>query len=164
MFLLFLNQALEILTLHGNQLTAFPVWTLSANPSLSSVHLSSNPWSCECGYLQKVQRFLSEHRNLIQDADRLECVASASLPRLRLLNTTGRVNCGDDVMAVSFRTETSGVASGSDIFASDNQNDGSATDVLNRLIPLVAIVCASCVIVLSLIIMAVAFRKPVSVW
>lgn len=145
---------LEILTLSYNHLTTFPLWNLLSNVALNSVQLSSNPWSCDCGYLHEAQKFIQDRREIISDARELQCVVKESQVR----NAIGNASCAD-VMAVSFRKTTS----------AEGKNQVTKDEVTKavfgvNLLPIIAIVSSAFIIVISVIILAVAFRKPVSLW
>lgn len=138
-------QKLQILTLNHNKLVAFPLWELFQAGNVHQVALASNPWSCECGFLQNVQKFLKEHQERILDAQDLTCVVGDSSQSSIISNAS----CAD-VLAVSFRDQ--------------NGDDRTDQSMLVSLVPVVAVVSSAFIIVISLIILAVALRKPISIW
>ena len=85
------------------------------------------------------QHSVSETRpGTIPDFAHLQCVSGS------LTSDIGKFNLScADVMAVSFR---------------------SGDTILGEMLPILAVVAASFVIVVSLIILAVAIRKPFSLW
>lgn len=131
---------LHVLTLHGNRLTVdFPVWTVFT-ASLKSLTIGSNRWNCQqCDFVQKVQSAMSTHRHVVvKDYQNVKCLNDTR-------NNGGQnVSCAD-VLAVSFRS-------------------GQHEWTWDSLVPVVAIIAAAIVIVTSLIILAVAARKPVTSW
>lgn len=74
-------RALKVLTLHGNQLVNFEVWKLSTNPYLVELTLAGNPWSCNCGFLAKMTRYVRENRAKIDDNRSLQCAYQEKPPR-----------------------------------------------------------------------------------
>ncbi len=150
---------LETLTLAHNKLTVFPVWNLLDNGALIAVNMAFNPWSCNCAYLHHAQRFIQERREIIVDADNLQCVVEES----RAWNAIGNASC-TDVMAVSFRSDQDEGDDVYDVNVSKESSSSAGDFFAVNLLPIVAIVSSSFIIVLSVIILAVAFRKPVSLW
>ncbi|VVC27182.1 Hypothetical protein CINCED_3A004293 [Cinara cedri] len=51
-------KSLQVLRLDHNRLYDYDVWTLSTNVRLSGLYLSSNPWSCDCEFVQSFRRFM----------------------------------------------------------------------------------------------------------
>ena len=148
---------LRLLTLAHNQLTSFAVWQLFANERLDLVSLSGNPWSCRCEFLHQAQKFIQDARHVITDASDLHCVVADS----RLTNAIGNASCAD-VMAVSFKSSSSASDDyNPGLIESEDQDDES---FVFSLIPILAIVASAFIIVISIIILAVAFRKPVKKW
>eukprot|EP00095_Tigriopus_kingsejongensis_P004365 maker-scaffold57_size444674-snap-gene-1.13 protein:Tk04365 transcript:maker-scaffold57_size444674-snap-gene-1.13-mRNA-1 annotation:"toll-like receptor 1" len=134
---------LKVLTLNGNKLVSFPIWDLFTSRPVQQMALAGNPWSCECGFLQNVQKFLKEHQDRVQDADELKCVVGDSTQSSSIISNA---SCAD-VLAVSFR----------------DQNGAGQDNLWVNLVPVVAVVSSAFIIVISLIILAVALRKPISV-
>jgi Leucine-rich repeat (LRR) protein len=133
-----LMPTLQILTLHGNRLKVdFHVWEYMG-PRLRSLSLGANDWSCQCDFVQKFQMALkaSPAGLTVVDADDIKCFKEE----------TNSSSCAD-VLAVSFR-------SGGD----------SLWSSWDSLVPVVAVTVASMIIVISLIILAVAARKPLNSW
>ncbi|KOC65708.1 Protein toll [Habropoda laboriosa] len=64
---------LEVLRLENNRLGTFAVWQLGQNPYLVDIGLSSNPWSCECSYLDRVREWMSRNRAKISDWRSVTC-------------------------------------------------------------------------------------------
>jgi hypothetical protein len=156
--------SLEVLTLSDNRLTAYPVWELTSNPALRMVDLDGNALSCQCEYLQPVQKYIRANRGVVSDSSSLTCVRNNGDVMRNIANAS---ICADDVMAVSFRKSddsdnVKGVSAADEEDGVNGNRVGSG--LVASLIPAVAIVCAAFIIVISLIILAVAFRKPVSLW
>jgi len=158
--------SLRTLSLHGNRLRDFPIWTLSSHARLLRLTLANNQWSCECDFLRKAQSFLKgSGRGVITDAANLRCQVDGS----GLTNAIGGSSCAD-VMAVSFRASSVDAddnsfglippVSSSDVASIPSDDQTAFTGVL----PVVAVVASAVIIVVSLIILAVAFRRPVSGW
>ncbi len=165
--------SLEVLTLSDNRLATFAVWELAANPGLRRVDLAGNELSCQCEYLQPVQKFIRTNRGVVADAADLKCVRSSGGEVVS--NVANSSVCTDDVMAVSFRKSddesnsdakiaSGGVDDSVTVTSDKTDGGGGSGGLMASLIPAVAIVCAAFIIVISLIILAVAFRKPVSLW
>ncbi|EZA51292.1 hypothetical protein DMN91_010777 [Ooceraea biroi] len=64
---------LEVLRLENNRLAAFALWQLGQNPYLVDIGLSSNPWNCECSYLDRVREWMSRNRAKINDWRSVTC-------------------------------------------------------------------------------------------
>jgi len=64
---------LEVLRLENNRLGAFALWQLGQNPYLVDIGLSSNPWNCECSYLDRVREWMSRNRAKISDWRSVTC-------------------------------------------------------------------------------------------
>ncbi len=133
---------LQVLTLHGNRLKVdFHIWTVFS-PSLRSLSLRNNDWTCQCDYVQKLKSALKAHPHTkVIDLAEVKCFNDS------FSDTQGNNSstCGD-VLAVSFR-------SGESFWAS-----------LDSIVPVIAVTAASFIIVISLIILAVAARKPLKSW
>lgn len=132
---------LQILTLHGNRLTVadFHVWDYM-RPPLTSLSLANNPWSCQCDAAEKFAAALKANPGLkVRDLDDVKCFNNSVLKK----NNSA---CAD-VLAVSFR--------------SDDDDESLTWD---SFLPVIAVAVASTVIVISLIILAVAARKPIRSW
>ncbi|EEB11359.1 toll, putative [Pediculus humanus corporis] len=63
---------LEILRLDNNKIKYFAVWHLS--PSLTSVSLSNNHWSCECEYTDRFREWIETSRKTITDLSSIKCM------------------------------------------------------------------------------------------
>ncbi|XP_046420533.1 toll-like receptor 6 [Neodiprion fabricii] len=70
---------LEVLRLDNNRLTTFAVWQLVQNPYLVDISLSTNPWSCECSYLDRVRSWISENKEKITDWRRVSCALGSPI-------------------------------------------------------------------------------------
>lgn len=137
-----LASTLLILTLHGNRLKVvdFHVWDY-LSPQLRSVSLSGNQWTCQCNVIDKFTAAIKANPGLkIVDLDDIKCFNDS---HLALRN--GSQACAD-VLAVSFR-------SGDNLWAT-----------WDSFLPVLAVTVASTIIVISLIILAVAARKPIRSW
>ena len=131
---------LRVLTLHGNNLKVidFPVWDY-VGPSLQSLSLGDNQWSCQCQLMEKLSAALKSRPALkVVDLDDIKCFNETLM--------TNKSNPCADVLAVSFR-------SGNAFWAS-----------WDSFVPVLAVTVASTIIVISLIILAVAARKPIRSW
>ncbi|KAK2715255.1 toll-like receptor 6 [Artemia franciscana] len=64
---------LEVLRLDGNSLHSMDVWLLSRNTFLIELHLSNNPWRCDCGFLVDFQEWTTTNRAKVSDFNQLEC-------------------------------------------------------------------------------------------
>ena len=168
--------SLETLTLSENKLASFPAWELRANPVLQSLELVGNPLSCRCEFVQPLRKFVLSHRALVADVASLGCLKDDGEVVGHFVNASSLCVGGDnDVMAVSLSAHSDG-SGGDAVVGLESGGDpvegakevagggGGDSGILANLIPAVAVVCAAFIIVISLIILAVAFRKPVSLW
>ena len=132
-----LLHSLQVLSLHGNRLKVdFHVWEY-IGPELRSLSLRDNQWTCQCDFVEKLDTALKANPSLrMKDVDKIQCLNET------LRNTSA---CAD-VLAVSFR-------SGETLWAS-----------WDSFVPVLAVTVASTIIVISLIILAVAARKPLRSW
>ncbi|KAG5308112.1 TOLL protein, partial [Acromyrmex insinuator] len=64
---------LEVLRLENNRLGTFALWQLGQNPYLVDIGLSSNPWNCECSYLDRVREWMSRNQAKINDWQSVTC-------------------------------------------------------------------------------------------
>lgn len=64
---------LEVLRLENNRLGTFALWQLGQNSYLVDIGLSSNPWSCECSYLDLVREWMARNRAKINDWQSVTC-------------------------------------------------------------------------------------------
>ena len=163
--------SLEALTLSENKLTSFPAWELRANVALQRLDLDGNPLSCRCEFLQPLRKFIRANRAIVADVGSLSCVKVGGEVVSHFVNATLCGGGDNDVMAVSLSAHSDD--SGDDSVVGMGSDGDSGKDVtgvaggdgiMANLIPAVAVVCAAFIIVISLIILAVAFRKPVSLW
>ena len=141
-----LFHSLQVLTLHGNRLKVdFHVWEY-IGPELRSLSLRDNQWTCQCDFVEKLHTALKARANLRlnieTDVDQIQC-----------LNQTLRNSSAcADVLAVSFRSKGNG--------GSEKLWPAS----WDSFVPVLAVTVASAIIVISLIILAVAARKPLRSW
>lgn len=70
---------LEVLRMENNRLGTFALWQLAQNPYLIDIGLSSNPWSCECSYLDRVREWMSRNRPKINDWRSVTCSLGAPI-------------------------------------------------------------------------------------
>lgn len=139
-----LVHSLQVLTLHGNRLKVdFHVWEY-IGPELRSLSLRDNQWTCQCDFVEKLDAALKAAQGNPQtDVEQIQC-----------LNETLRNSSAcADVLAVSFRSN--GGQTG-------QKNLWPAS--WDTLVPVLAVTVASAIIVISLIILAVAARKPLRSW
>jgi len=147
---------LKSLTVHNNLLNNFPVWDLFQNPSLNQLSLSGNTWTCKCEFVKKLQSTMEKYDSQVKvmDASNLKCAGDDD-DRVAQWSSIGKLNLScTDVLAISY------VGNGEH----GNTNGLSPGEILDDLVPIIAVVSASIVIVVSLIILAVALRRPMSGW
>lgn len=78
---------LTLLRLDGNYLIEFPIWKLNANKYLNWLTLSSNWWSCECGFVRKFRMFIDTlGPAVVRDVTDIACNSDYD-------NHIGRSNC-----------------------------------------------------------------------
>ena len=134
-----LFHSLQVLTLHGNRLKVdFHVWEY-IGPELRSLSLRDNQWTCQCDFVEKLKVSL-RNQNIQTDVDQIQCLNET----LRNSSAT----CAD-VLAVSFKR-----SNGAGLWPAS----------WDSLLPILAVTVASAIIVVSLIILAVAARKPIRSW
>ena len=163
--------SLEALTLSENKLASYPAWELRANAALQRLDLDENPLSCRCEFLQPLRKFILANRAIVSDVGSLSCVKVDGEVVSHFANASLCAADDNDVMAVSLSAHSDdsggdivvGLESDGDV-GKDGTGVGGGEGILANLIPAVAVVCAAFIIVISLIILAVAFRKPVSLW
>ena len=147
---------LRTLTLHDNLLTTFPVWNFFQSGSLTELSLAGNKWTCKCEFVKKLQSTMEkyESRTKVVDASTLKCAGDDD-DRVAQWSTIGKLNLScTDVLAISYV----GNGQPGDI------KELSPGEILDDLVPIIAVVSASIVIVVSLIILAVALRRPMTGW
>ncbi|XP_050546827.1 toll-like receptor 6 [Daktulosphaira vitifoliae] len=66
-------KSLRVLRLDHNQLYDYDTWILSVNVQLVELHLSENPWSCECEFVQSFRRFMIEPNDRVIDSMAVSC-------------------------------------------------------------------------------------------
>lgn len=66
-------KSLAYLYLDNNFIMEYQVWNLRWNPSLKSVQLGNNPWSCNCQYLEAYYDWLREASSLVKDMGSIQC-------------------------------------------------------------------------------------------
>lgn len=74
---------LRVLRLDNNRLQYFAVWHLP--PSLTSIRLAGNRWSCDCEYADRYREWIQVARTAIADLSTLRCIRqtnSSDLPEL----------------------------------------------------------------------------------
>lgn len=153
---------LQVLTLDHNRLRSFPVWNLAAVKSLS---LSVNPWTCDCGYLRELQAFLRQRGARIQDGARVTCVLGEDDSEE---SAVGNASCAD-VLAVSFHDRqnnhlAAGVLSGADSQGMNVPGNDESSRFWDGVVPVIAVVVSALIVVVSLIALAIALRKPIKAW
>ena len=147
---------LKTITLHDNLLTHFPVWDLFQNPNMNQLSVSGNTWTCKCEFVKKIQSTMEryEGRVIITDSSTLKCAGDDD-DRVPQWSAIGKLNLScTDVLAISY------VGNGEH----GDAKGLSPGEILDDLVPIIAVVSASIVIVVSLIILAVALRRPMSGW
>lgn len=66
-------KSLTLLYLDHNFIMEFQVWNLRWNPGLKSVQLGSNPWTCNCQYLETYYEWLRDASSIIKDIGSIQC-------------------------------------------------------------------------------------------
>lgn len=147
-----LTDSLRVLTLHGNHLKVldFPVWDY-VGPGLQSLSLGDNRWSCQCQVVEKLSAALKARPGLrVIDLEDIKCFNESMVLTSAMAGNGTNGNSCADVLAVSFRSGGNG---GQSLWAS-----------WDSFVPVLAVTVASTIIVISLIILAVAARKPIRSW
>ena len=134
--------SLEVLHLEGNMLSAYPAWTLSkVLPSLNTLKLSGNPWSCECTFVHNLQVFVKKD-GIVVDLENIECRGDGIKPLVETVYHGENITCSD-AMAITLHP--------SKPFKID-------------VIPIALASIAFCVIVAVSSILVFVFRTPLKVW
>ena len=119
--------------------------------------------------MQPLRKFILASRAVVANVGSLSCVKEGGEVVSHFVNATLCAGSDNDVMAVSLSAHSDGSSEDAVVGLegdgdSGKVQDGTGSGILANLIPAVAVVCAAFIIVISLIILAVAFRKPVSLW
>ena len=147
-------QSLEILTLHGNKLVQFAAWHLDSNPSLNSVSLTGNRWSCDCKFVEPFQNWMKRNRKVVEDMGSIYCFRSHQVVSDKTEEDTRVIVARN----VSFCHQKSAFS------RSQDNTDGDGTSPVHEYLP-VLITSVSIVILVS-VLCAVAFtyRSDLRVW
>eukprot|EP00095_Tigriopus_kingsejongensis_P011075 maker-scaffold23_size669530-snap-gene-5.21 protein:Tk11075 transcript:maker-scaffold23_size669530-snap-gene-5.21-mRNA-1 annotation:"protein toll" len=129
--------SLEILHLSGNLLNTYPMWELQFLPSISSISLGLNPWSCECSFVEQFQEF-SRSTHLLSDLSDVHCHSHDHVVKL-----SENVTCLD-ALAVTYQ-----------------KSSGSH---LHSFIPVFSLIIAISVILACTFLVVFVFRTPLRVW
>ena len=134
--------SLEVLHLNDNLLAAYPAWTLSQTlPSLNTLQLSGNPWSCECTFVHKLQVFARKD-GVVMDLEHIECRGDGVRPLVETVYHGENITCSD-AMAITLHPPKP--------FKID-------------VIPIALASIAVCVIIAVSSIIIFVFRTPLKVW
>ena len=134
--------SLEVLHLDDNLLSAYPAWTLSQTlPSLNTLKLSGNPWSCECTFVHKLQVFVRKN-GVVVDIEQIECSGDGIRPLVKTLYNGENITCSDAMAITSHPPEP---------FTFD-------------VIPIALASIAVCIIIAVTSIILFVFRTPLKVW
>ncbi len=133
--------SLREVELSGNQLVNYPVWDLKVLPHLEHLTLSSNPWSCDCQFVDRFQAFAS--RKLVPDLGAVQCF---SPDEDAFADIGNNVTCTDALAVTHVR-------------------DKGASSPERHLLVLMAVVAVSVVVVcVSTALLLFVFRTPLRVW
>lgn len=129
--------SLEELYINDNLIVAFPVWhLLKWSPSLSTISLSGNPWTCKCDFFTNFQEYVRGES--IIDFDRISCHDAEAGSTLPIYNNT---TC-TDAMAVTILSNS----------------------VFQHVIPIAVSAIAVCIVIAVSLVIAFVFRTPLKVW
>ncbi|XP_067845712.1 leucine-rich repeat-containing protein 52-like [Heptranchias perlo] len=84
------NQKLQEIDLSGNGLTFVDVSMLERLPHLRSVHLSGNPWMCNCN-TEYLINWMRRNRRIIPDAANVTCTFPDSLQRVLVVEAADKL-------------------------------------------------------------------------
>ena len=134
--------SLEVLNLDGNLLAAYPAWSLAPSlPSLNTLRLSGNPWSCECTFVHKLQVFARKD-GIVVDFEHIKCRSDGVRPLVETMYHGENITCSDAMAITSHPTKP---------FKID-------------VIPIALASIAVCVIIAVSSIIMFVFRTPLKVW
>lgn len=91
--------SIQTITLHNNRLMFLDA-VLPIPPSLTSLTLSGNPWSCQCNISKKILQAVLEMSKIITDMDKMCCYVHASVSMAQLDAVDGRTQ-GTELMALA---------------------------------------------------------------
>ena len=132
--------SLELLHLHDNMLAAYPAWELSRLlPSLTTVTLSGNPWSCQCKFVYKLTMFAKQDGQ-VADLQQIACRDSKAAKTLYLGEN---ITCTDASVAVTL---------------------GAHQTFEMNVIPIALSVAAAVVVLAVTVVILFVFRTPLKVW
>ena len=135
-------KSLEVLHLHDNLLAAYPAWSLSQTlPSLNTLKLAGNPWSCQCTFVHKLQVFARKD-GVVVDFDHIQCRSDGIRPLVETVYNGENITCSN-AMAVAL-----------------NPPQPFKIDV----IPIALASIAMCVIIAVSSVIIFVFRTPLKVW
>lgn len=141
--------SLEVLHLHDNLLNTYPVWQFGSNallPSLTSLTLSGNAWTCLCKFVHKFQEFVRDRPQLVVDLVHVKCIADRHGGLVSLATTSSNNVTCSDALAVTYHTSQT--------------LSGFNVDVL----PIAAAIITVCVVVAVTSVLIFVFRTPLRVW
>eukprot|EP00092_Neocalanus_flemingeri_P041674 GFUD01045391.1.p1 GENE.GFUD01045391.1~~GFUD01045391.1.p1 ORF type:complete len:1363 (-),score=340.88 GFUD01045391.1:56-4144(-) len=134
---------LQTLFLHNNLLSTFPVWKLSILPQLSMISVGNNSWTCDCGFVQQLQQFLTGL--LVIDSSKLECVDYNVIGQ-----EESRVNIGSNITCAN------------SLAVSVSQS--SAVHHPHSFVPLTVTILGVCLVLVTSSCLVFVFRTPLKVW
>ena len=67
------RKSLSYLDIRGNQLKTISAIEFESFTQIQSLKLSRNPWSCECGFMEIMKRFMNLNAKRIDDLDDITC-------------------------------------------------------------------------------------------
>ncbi len=161
---------LRTLTLDGNLLTVFPVWHLLNNPSLSSVTLARNTWSCECEFIEPFNYFLERRADAVADYDRIQCVSDNAISAGGAgVGGGGAVLCrgasgasGGNRRSASLAVKRGAATSPSVLAPADGGADGDAGGV--GLVPVLVPLIVVAVVFVAGFLAVFVFRRDIKEW
>lgn len=97
--------SLRVLRLDNNRLKTFPVNMFSKNHNLHSLHLSENPWTCDCENLRDIQAWLQGVGRKLRDADKIYCALNGSSEVVAQVSTYNHSSCNNETETTTIRHE-----------------------------------------------------------
>ncbi|KAI1308640.1 Protein toll [Halotydeus destructor] len=143
-------RSLRVLHLDHNYIIEFDVWNINYNVQVRDLRLSSNMWSCECTFVQRLTEWLPRKAAILSDGPEVQCFYNETLG-LPLMYNFNMSNCI--------------VYSSKDHHRLSNMFGAQFHQInVQDLVPVMAIGGAIFALVCVLLIVGLVYRREMSVW